>query len=451
MKDLTNGNEAKLIILFALPMLLGNIFQQMYSMVDSIVVGQFVGSGALAAVGASFPIIFLLISLVMGITMGMSIIISQYYGAKNMDKVKAAVDTSFIFVFIASIVLTFVGIFLSRPLLMLLRTPSDILDQADLYLKIFFSGIIGVMGYNMVSAILRALGDSKTPLYAIIAATVINIVLDLLFVIVFHWDVAGVAWATVISQGVSFVGLFIYLNKTHAVLKIKLSDIHFDRELFKQSLKLGLPNGIQQMLVAAGMMVVSSIVNGFGTVTVAGFTAASKLDAFAAMPAMNISQALSTFTGQNIGAGKIERVKGGFRAGFLMSLAISLTIGFIVIVFGRPLLMIFTNDLPVIDVGVRYLVIVGASYALFSTMFVTNGVLRGAGSAFIPMINTILALWVIRVPVALSLAPILGSDGIWWSLPAGWAMGTVFSVSYYFSGRWKNKSVVNRAPIIIEE
>lgn len=451
MKDLTNGNEAKLIILFALPMLLGNIFQQMYSMVDSIVVGQFVGSGALAAVGASFPIVFLLISLVMGITMGMSIIISQYYGAKNMDKVKAAVDTSFIFVFIASVVLTFVGIFLSRPLLMLLRTPSDILDQADLYLKIFFSGIIGVMGYNMVSAILRALGDSKTPLYAIIAATIINIVLDLLFVIVFHWDVAGVAWATVISQGVSFVGLFIYLNKTHAVLKIKLSDIHFDGELFKQSLKLGLPNGIQQMLVAAGMMVVSSIVNGFGTVTVAGFTAASKLDAFAAMPAMNISQALSTFTGQNIGAGKIERVKGGFRAGFFMSLAISLTIGFIVIVFGRPLLMIFTNDLPVIDVGVRYLVIVGASYALFSTMFVTNGVLRGAGSAFIPMINTILALWVIRVPVALSLAPILGSDGIWWSLPAGWAMGTVFSVSYYFSGRWKNKSVVKKAPIIIEE
>ncbi len=444
MKDLTQGGETRVIISFALPMLIGNVFQQFYSMVDSIVVGKFVGKEALAAVGTSFPVIFLMVALLMGLTMGTSVLISQYFGAKDREKIRSAVNTGYIILFWAGIAISVIGVIATDSILRLLKVPADVFADASTYLRIIFSGMITMFGYNAISAILRGLGDSKTPLYLLIVASAINVVLDLLFVVVFHWGVAGVAWATVIAQAVSFIAGVVYANTKNELIRLELKSLKFDPDMFRLSLKIGLPTGVHQVMVSLGMMALARIVNGFGTPTIAAFAAASRLDSFASMPAMNLGQAISTFTGQNMGAGKTDRVKRGHRSAVLAGALISAAVGAIVMLFGKPLMGLFAGDAEVIAIGARYLFIVGATYVLFSTMFINNGVMRGAGDAFIPMINTLLALWLVRIPVALLLSgPLgMGTDGLWWSVPSGWLMGAVFSTWYYLGGRWKRKAVV---------
>jgi putative MATE family efflux protein len=445
MKDLTQGGETKAIITFAIPMLIGNIFQQFYNMVDSIVVGNFVGTTALAAVGISFPIIFLMISLVMGLTMGTMVLVAQFYGARNYEKVRATIDTGYITLFWAGLVMTVIGVVSTPMILTLLKVPADVFPQASAYLRIIFAGLLATFGYNAISAILRGLGDSKTPLFILIAASLLNVVLDLVFVVAFHWGVSGAAWATIISQAASFIGGLVYLDTRNKLVSLDIKRLMFDSAIFKKSLEIGLPTGVQQVMVSVGMMALSRIVNGFGTSTIAAFAAASRLDTFASMPAMNLSQAISTFTGQNMGAGKTERVKRGHLSALMVSSVISLVAGAAMLIFGSGLMSLFTPDAEVISIGARYLAIVGATYVLFSTMFINNGVMRGAGDAFIPMINTILALWVVRIPCAIFFTGTLGmgSDGIWWSIPAGWLMGATFSTWYYLGGRWKRKAVVN--------
>ena len=446
MRDLTKGNETKGIILFALPMLLGNVFQQFYTMVDSWVVGRYVGTAALAAVGTSFPLIFLMLALVMGVTMGTSVLVAQYYGAKDFKKVREAVDSGYVFIFWMGIGITLVGLATTVPLLRLLGVPPEIMPEAAAYLRIIFAGSLTSFGYNAVSAILRGLGDSKTPLYFLIIATLLNVALDLVFVAVFHWGVAGAAWATIISQAVSFLGALAILDSRNEFIRLDLRSIRFDREVFRLSLRIGLPTGVQQTLVAAGMMALTRVVNGFGAATMAGFAAASRLDSFAAMPAMNLGQAMSTFVGQNIGAGKPERVRRGHLSAVAVGAGISVATSLLVMLAGRELVSIFSTDAEVIEAGGRYLFIVGAFYLLFSTMFINNGVMRGAGDALIPMISTILALWVVRIPLAILFSgPLgMGADGIWWAIPAGWLVGAVFSTLYYQSGKWKDKTVVGK-------
>ncbi len=444
MKDLTQGGETRTIIAFALPMLIGNVFQQFYNMVDSVVVGNFVGTTALAAVGTAFPVIFLMISLVMGLTMGTMVLVSQYFGAKDEARVRATVDTGYITLFWMGLVMSIVGVLTTDALLTLLKVPADVFSEASAYLRIIFTGLLAMFGYNAISAVLRGLGDSRTPLYLLMAASLLNIVLDLLFVVAFGWGVPGVAWATVISQGASFMGGLIWVNKKNRLVSLDVRHLVFDKQIFKHSLRIGLPSGIQQTMVSLGMMALTRIVNGHGTATIAAFSAASRLDSFASMPAMNLSQAISTFTGQNMGAGKTERVKRGHLSAVIIGGAISVAVGATVIIFGKPLMGMFTRDAEVMAIGARYLTIVGATYLLFSTMFINNGVMRGAGDAFIPMINTILALWVVRIPCAILFSVYLGmgADGIWWSVPAGWLMGATFSTWYYLGGRWKRKAVV---------
>lgn len=445
MKDLTKGNEAKLIFFFALPMLIGNVFQQLYNTVDSIIVGNALGKRALAAVGASFPIIFLLVSLIMGITMGSTILIAQYYGAREMDKVKRTIDTVYIFLFFASIAATLMGLAFSGTILRLLKVPLDVLPQARQYLNIIFAGIIVMFGFNSMSAILRGLGDSKTPLYFLIIATLANIVLDLVFILGFGWGVAGAAWATVIAQGIAFASSVYYLNRTHEIFKFKVNSMSFDRRIFGLSMKIGLPSGIQQMLVATGMMALSRIVNGFGTNAMAAYTAAGRVDAFAFMPAMNIAVAVSAFVGQNLGANKEERVKKGYTASLVISGIISVITTFIVIIFGNQLIWLFNKDPDVIKIGTRYLTIVGSFYIVFSTMFITNGVLRGAGDTLVPMFITALSLWLVRIPISALLSQRIGTDGIWWGTPIAWIIGLTLSFNYYLTGRWKQKVVTKRA------
>ncbi|AEJ19171.1 MATE family efflux transporter [Gracilinema caldarium] len=442
MKDLTQGNETTQIILFALPMLVGNVFQQFYNMVDSWVVGQFVGTTALAAVGASFPILFLMIALVMGFGMGANVLIAQYYGAKDLQRVRSVIDTTYVVLFWMGIVLTAVGLLFARSILVLLRVPTDVMPQALTYLRIIFSGMFFTFGYNGVGAILRGLGDSMTPLYMLIVATLLNIVLDLVSVLVLHMGVAGVAWATIIAQGLSFIGSIIYLNKTHEFLKTDFCHLHFDRELFFISLKIGLPSGIQQALVAMGMMFMNAVVNGFGAIVMAGFSAASRIDSFVGMPSMNISMALSTFVGQNLGAGKPERVKKGYRSALCIAMSITFVLMVVLLVFGKSLVSIFTSDLEVIAVGSRYLHVIAPFYVAFTMMFITNGVIRGAGETIVPMVSTLFAMWLIRVPSAVLFSSLWGEIGIWWAMPTGWVIGMIIAYSYYKTDRWKNKVVV---------
>jgi len=443
MRDLTTGHEGKLIFHFAAPMLLGNVFQQLFSVVDSIVVGQFIGKEALAAVGASFPVIFIMVSMIIGIVMGTTVVISQYFGAKDYVKVRRAIDTMYIYSAVFGIITTVVGIIIAEPLLRLLGLPEDIMPQAVQYLRIYMSGIIIFFGFNGTSAVLRGLGDSKTPLYFLIIATIANIILVILFVGVFKWGVAGAAYATLIANGIAF-GLAIYwLNRTHKLIRIAIRGLHFDREVFQHSLRIGLPTGLQQTLVAIGALALMSIVNKFGTNVIAGYSVASRLDALAVIPAMSFSQALSTFVGQNIGANKPERIRAGLIATLKMSGIVTIVTSVFIILGGHLLMSLFTRDTEVIRIGDQYLTIVSAFYIMFTLMFIYAGVMRGSGDTLIPMFISLLSLWIIRIPMAWYLSGKMGETGIWWSIPAGWFVGLALSFFYYKSGRWKKKSVVS--------
>jgi putative MATE family efflux protein len=444
MTDLTQGNEARAIVSFAVPMLIGNVFQQFYTMVDSIVVGQGVGKEALGAIGASFPIIFLMVSLVMGVTMGATIMLSQFYGAKDAAKMRRTMDTAYIFLFVASIVVSVAGILLAEPILVLIRTPEDILPLAVSYLRIMFGGMVFLFGYNTVSSVLRGLGDATRPLYFLIIASLLNVVLDLLFVMVFHWGIAGAAWATVISQGVSLLIAIAYIQRQEH-LRTNLKTIRFDRRLFTTMLRIGLPTGIQQSLVSLGFVALTRIVNPFGTDVIAGYTAATRLESFAVLPAMNLSMAMSTFVGQNLGAGKPERVRRGFRAALLLSVGISLVLTAVLVAYRRPLIGLFSTDPQVLFYGGEYLTIVTGFYVVFAAMFITGGVLRGAGDTMVQMIFTLVALWVVRIPVSALLSGAMGTPGIWWGIPAGWLVGSTGTFIYYLSGRWKRKVIVKPA------
>lgn len=445
LKDMTQGNPMKLIFTFAIPMLIGNVFQQFYNMVDSIVVGRYVGANALAAVGSSFPVIMLIISMIMGLTMGGGIIISQLYGAKEMDKLKRAISTTIIFQLIAGIIVTIIGLSLSSWLLAKLNVPPEVFDDSVTYIRIFFTGLLTMFAYNTYSGILRSLGDSKTPLYFLIVSTFVNIVLDVLFVAKFGWGVAGVAWATVIAQGVSTVLSIIYVYTKVPLLALKPKEFIFDKDLFITMINLGVPSAIQQTLASTGMIAVQGLVNSFGAVTMAAYTAAGRLDSFATMPSMNLSMSVSTYTGQNLGAGKMERVKDGLIAALKIMAVISILMSALVFLFGPKLIAIFidASEAEVIRRGVDYMKTVSIFYPVFGIMLLFNGLLRGAGDTKIPMFTTLFNLGV-RVIAAYYLSSTsLGYRGIWISLPVGWCVGSIIPVARYFSGKWKEKSLVN--------
>lgn len=447
MKDLTVGKEGKQILHFAWPMLAGNVFQQLYNIVDSIVIGQVLGKEALAAVGANFPFIFALISFIVGIAIGSTVIIAQYFGAKKIDKVKSAIDTLYIFMFFAAILVTTTGIYFSKPVFSLIHLPDDVLPFAVNYFKVYALGFIFFFGFQGTSAILRGLGDSKTPFYFLGAATLLNIGFDILFVVYFKWGIHGVAGATVLSQALAFFAIVYHLNRTHAIISFNPLKMKFDFDIFKKSLKIGLPAGTQQTFVAIGFLALYRIVNMFGTTIIAAYSIAMRIDSFAAMPAMNFSAALSTFVGQNIGAGKMDRVKQGLVATVKMISVIAITVTIIAVLFADPMMHAFSKDPAVVDAGKKYLYIVSPFYLIFSLMFVISGVMRGAGDTLWPMFFTIISLWIVRIPVSYLLSLKIGEEGIWWGIPIAWFVGVTLSYIYYRTGKWKNKAVVKRPKI----
>ncbi len=444
MRDFTQGKETSVIVRFAIPMVIGSLFQNLYNIVDSIIVGNFIGKEALAAVGASFPIIFTLISLVIGVGSGASTVVSQYFGAKAYDNVRKTIDTIYIFFVVAGIAISVVGIFFSEPIFRLLQLPEEILPEALTYLNIYLGGMVFFFGFNGTTSVLRGMGDSKTPLWFMIIAVIANIILDLLFVVVFHWGIAGVAIATVIAHAGVFIAAAWYLNHTHPIIRFRFTDIRFDKKIFASCVRIGLPTGLQQSFVAMGMMAIMGIVNTFGTNAVAAYTAAMRIDAFAKIPAMTFSSALSSFVGQNLGAFREDRAKRGFYSTLIISGIYCVIATIIIVLTGEFLMRMFTPDQDVVRIGMDYLLIVSSSYILFSVMFSFYGILRGAGATFVPMLITLLGLWVLRVPLSYFLSQKMGINGVFWAIPIAWISGALFSWIYYLKGNWRDKVVVKK-------
>lgn len=439
MNTMTEGSPLKIILTFAFPMLIGNVFQQLYNMVDSIVVGNYVGKLALAAVGTGFPIIFMMAAMFIGLGLGATILISQYIGAGDMSNVQKTAQTIYTAMILGSIPISIIGIFLSEPILILINTPSDALPMAKQYMMVIFSGMIGSFGFNVNAGILQGFGDSKSSLLFLSIATVINIVLDLLFVIVFKWGVAGVAIATVIAQMASWIFGIIYMRKKYEILRFPVLKFKFDKDIFKKIMKLGLPTGIQQTLFSIGIMSLQSLVNSYGSDFIAGFNAANKIDTFAFMPIQSFSNAVTTFTGQNIGAKRMDRVHQGTITSIILSVLVCIAC-LVIIPIGPTLLGLFNSDPAVIEAGMIYLNSVMPTIGILAVVFTINAVIRGAGESIVPMIGAIVSLWLGRIPAAYFIADKFGKEYIFLSYAIGWLFWLLISGPYYMSGKWKNKS-----------
>lgn len=432
-KDMTVGNPTKLIFSFAMPMLIGNIFQQFYSMADAVIVGRFVGVPALAAIGATGAMNFLVLGFVMGLTTGFSIIVAQFFGCNDEDKLRKSVAMSVYLSIIGTILITILSLVLSKPLLIFMNTPADILEDANKYISIVFAGIIVTIFYNLLSSILRALGDSKTPLYFLIVSSIINIILDLIFVINFSMGVAGAAYATVISQAVSCILCLIYISKKHPILKLKKNDWHIDYRIINKLLKLGIPTALQTSVTAIGVMVIQSTINNFGSTIVAAYTAAAKVEQLATQPGLTFGLAMATYTGQNLGAGNIERIGIGLKKCIKLSMGFCIIGTILVILFGANLTQLFVSgeQYEVIAASKQYLNIVSVFFFVLGLLFIYRNALQGLGNAFVPLLSGALEL-LMRVGVALTLSNYIGYTGICLASPIAWIAATILlMVAYY--------------------
>lgn len=451
-QDMTVGSPAKSIIKFSVPLLIGNLAQLLYSTVDSIIVGKYVGDVALAAIGVSMPILNLLLLLFMGVSMGAGVMVSQYFGAKQRDKLTGTVGTTLTVTLIVSIITTAIGTLLTGPLLKLLGTPEDVYPHAWIYLVILFVGITGSAYYNIISGILRGLGDAIMPLIFLLLACGLNIVLDLLFVIAFDMGVAGVAWATIIAQLISAIFCLIKLISMRDVVDITWKSLKPDGKLTRQLIKLGLPSGLTQGIFSLSMLVVQGLTNTFGTLFIAVSTVVMRVDSFAMMPNFTFGTAMTTYSGQNIGANKLDRVKEGTKKGLQIGITISVTLVLCLLIFGEGLMRLFTNTPEVIEQGARILRILAVGYISVCVNQILCGVMRGAGATMVPMWISIITTIFARIPIAYGLVyltktpanPLGNSDMVYVSLLISWVLGGILSIVFYARGKWKNKSVVMR-------
>ena len=436
MRNMTEGSPAGHLFSFALPLLAGSLLQQLYNMVDSWVVGQYVGDGALAAVGVGFPVIFMFTSLFMGLANGATVVIAQFYGAGQPDRVRDAVDTIYTAFVVSVVPITLLAVGLLKPILWLLRVEASAYQEAWIYLLIVCLGLIGNIGYNLNAGILGGLGNSRTTLLFLAISSLLNIALDLLLVLGFRLGVVGVALGTIIAQAFSWLfGLF-YINRCYPDIAIRPFCRRFDKELFRQILGIGLPAGIQMSLVALGSMAVMSKINSYGKEFTAAYNVGSRLDQLAFLPIQSLSNAVTAFVGQNIGAKRLDRAQKGVRIVVTASVIWS-GVMLLLIPFGAPLVAVFTPSQAVIDAGAVYLRCIMPFYGLFSVMFTLNNAMRGAGDSLFPMINVIFSLILLRVPAVYYLANHYGPDYMYYGIGIGWVLGFLMSVVYYFSGRWK--------------
>ncbi|MCL2002897.1 MAG: MATE family efflux transporter [Oscillospiraceae bacterium] len=440
--DMTVGSPLKNIIRFSVPLLIGNLFQQFYNIADSIIVGNTVGTDAQAAVSNGFPVILLVVALFMGLGMGATIILSQNYGAKEMETVRKTIRTIYSVVMISFIPLTVIGVLITPWLMNLLSVPETAMDMAVSYVTITFIGVVGMMGYNFNAGILQGLGDSKTPVRFLIIACIINIVLDLLFILVFNMGVAGVAIATVIAQTFSWLYGVWYISRKYPELELSLFNLGLDKAILMKILRVGLPSSVQQSLFSVGMLAMQNLVNRGGPAFIAGYSNASRVDAFVFLPIFSFFAALTTFTGQNIGARQISRVKQGLRVTITAALCTYAVVGSLALLFGRFLLARFNPDPAVIENGMNYLFSVIPVSFLVIIQFMLVAVMRGSGQVMVPVFTTIVGFIAIRVPSAYLLEMYFGMDYIFYCFGIGWVFSLTFASILYAQGRWKTKSLV---------
>ncbi len=433
---ITEGNISKQLLLFFFPILFGTFFQQLYNTVDAIVVGQFLGSAALAAVGGgTSTAINLLIGFFTGLSSGATVIISQYYGAKNYSDTKKAIHTAIMIAIFGGIAILAIGLIFTRPLLLIIGTPEDVLPPAESYMRIYFIGSVFNTIYNMGAGIFRALGDSKKPLYFLIASCMVNIVLDVVLVGFTPLGVAGAAWATIMSQAVSAVLVIHYLKKLDDNIKFEYSELKIDGPILRNTLKIGLPTGIQSVLYTISNLIIQANVNAFGTATAAAWAAYGKIDAIFWMSINAFGIAATTFVGQNYGAHLFDRVKKGVRISMLIGSIMTVLISAAFLALQDYSLMLFTNDQDVLDIGVKILLILAPTWITYVPIEIMSGVMRGCGKTLIPTIITVIGICVLR---ALWLQIVPGDDptlaSVFLCYPASWIITSLAILIYYFFG-----------------
>ena len=436
LRNMTVGSPAGHIFFFALPLLAGSFLQQFYNMVDSWVVGNFVGDGALAAVGVGAPVIFLFSSLFMGVSNGGTVVIAQFFGAGKPERVRDAIDTVYTAFVCGAVPLSILAVLLVKPLLFALRVEDAAYHEAFVYLMVVCAGLVGTIGYNLNAGILRGLGNSRTTLLFLAVSTVLNIVLDFLFVLVFHLGVGGAALATILAQASSWLFGLVYINRAYPDYAIHPFCFRFDRALFKEIMRIGLPSGLHMSLVALGSMVVMSKINSYGHDFTAAYNVGSKLDSMAFLPIQSLASAVVAYVGQNMGAKQMDRVRKGVRITVFSSLAWA-AVMLVLIPLGPTLIGFFSDTPAVIEAGARYLECIMPFYLLFSVMFCLNNAMQGAGDSLFSMINAILSLILVRVPMVYFLANRFGPDYMYYGIGIGWVVGCTLSIVYYLSGKWK--------------
>ncbi|MDO4294592.1 MAG: MATE family efflux transporter [bacterium] len=433
------------LLLFALPMMIGNLFQQFYTMVDSVVVGRFVSEQALAAVGASYSLTTVFISIATGGGVGASVITGQYFGAKDYRGMKASIRTALSTFLVVSLVLGGFGLLFSREIMIALNTPEEVLAQATEYLNIYFLGLPFLFMYNVLAAMFNALGRSKIPLYLLIFSSLFNIGLDVFMVCSLHMGVAGVAWATLIAQGISAVFAFLIFMKELRQYAKGERVAWFYQEEFKNMTKVALPSILQQSTVSIGMMLVQSVVNSFGAEMLAGFSAAMRIESLCVVPMAAMGNAISSYTAQNIGARKFERVKQGYHTGYAIVACIAILLCLWLELFYQPLIQLFLGEegtQVAIQTGVGYLQFMGWFFVLIGLKMITDGVLRGAGDMTMFTIANLVNLS-IRVVVAITMAPRFGISMVWVAVPIGWLANYLISFVEYRSGKWQGSPTAN--------
>lgn len=439
---ITEGVIWKQLLLFFFPILIGTFFQQLYNTVDTIIVGQFVGTEALAAVGTTGTVINLLVGFFVGVASGATVIISQYFGANDRENLSKSVHTSMALAVAGGVVIMVFGIVTARPTMLAMGVPDDIMDDAVLYMNVYYLGIIGNLIYNIGTGVLRAIGDSRMPLYVLIVCCLANVVLDLLFVVVFHWGVFGVAFATVLSQLISAVLLMIRLMGTQETYRVELRKIRFHKDILKNVVRIGLPAGLQSVMYSFSNILIQASINSFGTTAIAAWAAIGKIDGFIWMVMNAFGIAVTTFAGQNFGARQYDRMKRCTRVGLGMCLGTIIALSALLFIFRYQLLMFFTGDAEVVNIGAQFYLVLAPSYFTFVFIEILSGAIRGAGEALQPMLITCIGVCGLRVVWILIMVPYWHTmQMVAMNYPVSWVITAVIFVIYYLRGKWLDRCI----------
>lgn len=434
---MTEGPIWKKIIFFAMPMFLGNLFQQLYNTADSLIVGNFLGSNALAAVSSSGNLIFLMVGFFNGIAMGAGVVIARFFGARDIENMQKAIHTTIAFGLVASIILTIVGMILAPQILILMDTPANVLPESITYFRIYFAGSIGLVMYNIFVGILQAIGDSKHPLNYLIISSVINIILDIVLITFFHMGVGAAAFATIVSQFISATLCLIRLLRSKDEYRVSINKIGFDKGMLKMIIRYGLPSGLQNSIIAIANVVVQSNINAFGEMAMAGCGAYSKIEGFAFLPITSFTMALTTFVGQNLGARQYERARKGAKFGMLCSMGIAEMIGIVMFISAPILIAAFNNDPEVVSFGSDRARTSALFFFLLAYSHCISAILRGAGKSMVPMVVMLIFWCVVRVTFLTVLAPIVNSiDIVYWVYPITWSLSSIAFFIYYKKADW---------------